>query len=131
MIKDLRLRLERDIRVVDLDFRYIGFWFRLINCASFRWYRGSGTGRTTTGSAQHDHIVSYNFSAVILFTVCSFPGPGLEATFDVNLGTFFQILTDNFAELAPGDDIMELGLFFFLAVVFIGPIEAGRDREGS
>src|SRR3989338_5578818 len=127
--------LEWDVAVVNLNFRDVVFGLWLIHRSRWtRLRRGSGVeigfrSRSLSRPTQHNHIVGDNLGAVILFAILAFPGTGLEPAFEVNLGAFFQILADNVGELAPGDDVMEFRLLFFLAVIFVGPVEAGGDGK--
>ncbi len=81
-------------------------------------------------TAQHNHVVGNNFSAVIFFAVVAFPASGLQISFNVNLSSLGKVLSTYFCQTAPGDNVMVLNSFLLVALV-IFPNSVGGDRKIS
>src|SRR6266852_7402379 len=72
-------------------------------------------------STEHAKIVGDNFKAGALLAFLVLPFAGLDAAFDKNQRTFFQILLGDFGLFAPDDDLVPLGALLALAVaIFVG-----------
>ena len=73
----------------------------------------------------------HHFSGVAVLAVLVLPFAGLQFAFDVDFGAFFQILADNFRQLAEEHDAMPFGFFFLFAGVFVFPGLGSRQRDIS
>src|SRR6185312_14889437 len=61
-------------------------------------------------AAEQNQVLGNDFSAIFLFAaLLIFPTRGLQAAFNVELGTFLVVLANDFSQPLPGDNVMPFG----------------------
>src|SRR5471030_1743704 len=80
-------------------------------------------------AAQHLHLLGDDVGRVLLDAVLVGVFTGLQAAFDVDRGTFFQVLADDFSQAAEEGDAVPLGQLFLLAGVAVLRFERGRHGD--
>jgi hypothetical protein len=70
-----------------------------------------------------------DLGGVPILTVAVGPLAGLEATLDIDAGSFGEVLIADFTELVPRDNAEPLGLFVGVAI-FVAPRAVARHSEG-
>src|SRR6185312_2834446 len=80
-------------------------------------------------AAEQNQVLGNDFSAIFLFAaLLIFPTRGLQAAFNVELGTFLDVLANDFSQPLPGDNVMPFGAVLpFAAFVFVSFV--GRQAE--
>src|SRR5713101_4052627 len=83
-------------------------------------------------AAEHAEAGRNNLCGCALLALFVLPFPRLNAAFEVEKRSLFQILLSDFGQFAPHDDLMPLGTLLALAVfVFVGFISGHRKiRDG-
>src|SRR3989338_3508088 len=77
---------------------------------------------------EHDHVFGDDFRAVPFLAILPLPLAGLDAAVNVDFTALAEILSADVGQLAPGDDVVKLRLFLFLAGG-IRPAVVGGDAE--
>jgi len=67
--------------------------------------------RFSDAVTQHDHIISYNLFSCAFLAILSRIGPVAQSAFNVDLTALFYVLTNNFSQFAPGDNVVEVDRF--------------------
>ena len=90
-------------------------------CATARSTSGGSCCGSVAASPEHAEVVSHNFEAGALLAFFVLPLARLNASFDKNQRTLFEILLGDFSLLAPDDNLVPLGALLALAIaIFVG-----------
>jgi len=93
--------------------------------------RSSAASATVGASAQHTEICGHNFKAGALLALFVLPFAGLDAAFDKDKRTFFQVLLGDFSLFTPYDNFVPFGTFLaFTVFVFVGFVR-GHGKIGN
>src|SRR6266404_885349 len=87
---------------------------------------------TFSASAQQHQVAGYDLSTVLfLSTLFVFPAGGLQPAFNVDLGTFFYILANNFRQPLPRNNVVPLrAVLPFTALIFVALVR-GQGEFGD
>src|SRR4029077_9572880 len=110
-----------------------GVGFEVVTAAGARGRATFSACRGAIGAAaEHAEIGSDNLKAGAFLASFVLPLARLDAAFNENKRTFFQILLGDFGLFAPNDDLVPLGALLALAIfVFVSFIRGdGKIRDG-
>src|ERR1700682_1910098 len=89
-------------------------------------------GRTAAlAAAEHLHAVGDDFGGVAILPFLVLPLSRLQASLDVDLAAFFQILAGDFGLPPEKDDAVPLGLFLLLAGLVFPRVRSGEANIGD
>src|SRR6202158_6244243 len=88
-------------------------------------------GRTAAlAAAEHLHAVGDDFGGVAILPFLVLPLSRLQASLDVDLAAFFQVLAGDFGLPAEKDDAVPLGLFLLLTGLVLPSVGSGEANIG-
>src|SRR5579864_7184759 len=126
--------LERDIFVSNRT-RCCGLRLRNalveVVAACRRSARTAGKVSATTSAfaapAEQDQVAGYDFGHIFLLaSLLVVPRAGLQASLDVDLPAFFQILSGDFSQTLPQHDVMPFGAVLPFAGLVLEPLVGGE-----
>src|ERR1700693_3071177 len=83
---------------------------------------------TVTATAKHAEVTGHNLKAGALLAFLVLPFAGLNAAFDEDQRTLFEVLLGNFGLLAPHDNLVPLGAFLaFTVFILVGFVRGYRE----